>query len=582
MTNATDSGFAPVVPRANGPLESRAHALVGKVLCGRYRIERLLGAGGMGAVYAGCHRNGHAVAIKLLHDRPWLDTAAEKALRREARLANEVKHPGIVPVIDDDVTEDGHLFLVMPLLEGTTLQTRWEGQRGRLSLDELVPIALDLLSALAAAHERRIVHRDIKPANVFLTRGGDVRILDFGIARFFESDDPAMATRSGRAVGTPAFMAPEQALGRVRAIDGRTDLWAVGATMFALLSGRLVHVGASPAEIVVHAATRRAPKLAAVAEHVPPDVAGVIDRALAFELSDRWTDARAMAEALRLAHAAGRSRAGESVEPRTAAWRPLSEAFLGATRSLASLEASSAMETRTSDDDRSEPPTRSTERGGRNRVVVLAGVLAALSALAVPAARSLWTDAQRRPVARTRGEPPPALLARPPIDDRLATLTPSIVISAHQNGAFSVAVSPDGKTILSGGGDGAVKIWNAKDGAAIASLGGHGGRVYSVAFSGDGARAVSAGGGTATVWDMKTRRSVRSVGGGREVIDAAALTPDGEQVIAIEDGRGLTNYTVASGAARRFDPPVTLLGAVAVSGDGARAAATARDGAVRV
>src|SRR5205814_3965262 len=146
--------------------------------------------------------------------------------------------PAIVPVLDDDVADDGCVFLVMPLLTGETVRARWERLGRALPVDEVVSIAHGMLGALAAAHRAKIVHRDVKPENVFLTHEGDVRLLDFGVARLLETTDPVSATLSGHAIGTPAFMAPEQALGRVREIDARTDLWAVGATMYALLSGQ--------------------------------------------------------------------------------------------------------------------------------------------------------------------------------------------------------------------------------------------------------------------------------------------------------------------------------------------------------
>src|SRR6185312_9726002 len=128
----------------------------------------------------------------------------------------------------------------------------------KLPIEDVVVVAHAMLGALAAAHEKKIVHRDVKPENVLVTVEGEVKILDFGIGRFFESNDSASVTRSGHAVGTPAFMAPEQALGRLREVDGRTDLWAVGASMFTLLSGKFVHEAESAAEVAVMAATKNA------------------------------------------------------------------------------------------------------------------------------------------------------------------------------------------------------------------------------------------------------------------------------------------------------------------------------------
>jgi serine/threonine protein kinase/tetratricopeptide (TPR) repeat protein len=252
----------------------------------------------MAAVYAGVHRNGHPVAIKILHERLSFDPEIDRRFRREAHLANRVKHPGAVPVIDDDVAEDGCVFLVMPLLEGETLRARTARCHGRLPLGEVAGVVCGMLDILGAAHNDGVVHCDVKPENVFLTRQGSVRVLDFGIARFLASSGSASATKTGSWAGTPAFMAPEQAGGRIREVDSRTDLWAVGATMFAFLSGAFVHEGDTPEELMLHTATRPARKLASVAHEVPAVVGAVVDRALAFEANERWPSAMAMRDAL--------------------------------------------------------------------------------------------------------------------------------------------------------------------------------------------------------------------------------------------------------------------------------------------
>jgi serine/threonine protein kinase len=276
------------------PTRVRALRREGTLLQGRYRIHQLIGLGGMGAVYAGVHRSGHAVAIKVLHEQFAGDARTEGRFRREAVASNTIDHSAVVPVIDDDVSEDGCCFLVMPLLRGETLGARALRRDGRLPLEEVVIVAHALLGALACAHERKIVHRDIKPENVFITVQGEVRVLDFGIARFFERADAGTATQTGHAVGTPAFMAPEQARGRAREVDGRTDLWAVGATLFTLLTGEFVHKADTGSELLILAATQEARRLQDVAPALPTAISAVVDRALAFRREDRWDGARAM------------------------------------------------------------------------------------------------------------------------------------------------------------------------------------------------------------------------------------------------------------------------------------------------
>jgi serine/threonine-protein kinase len=250
---------------------------------------------------------GHAVAIKVLHERRAGNPQIERLFRREAQLVNQVKHPGVVPVIDDDVTEDGCIFLVMPLLEGENVRARTVRLGGSLPMREVLAIAHGVLGVLEAAHAKKIVHRDVKPDNVFVTVDGDVRVLDFGIGRFFETNDPGSMTQSGVAFGTPAFMAPEQALGRTREVDGRTDVFAVGAMMFYLATGELVHPAENASELLAYAATRRARSLGSVRGldgEIPPAIVEVVDRALAQEKGARWGSAAEMRGALWGAYAA--------------------------------------------------------------------------------------------------------------------------------------------------------------------------------------------------------------------------------------------------------------------------------------
>jgi serine/threonine-protein kinase len=156
-----------------------------------------------------------------------------------------------------------------------------------------------LLDVVAAAHANGVIHRDIKPDNICVTRDGMVKLLDFGVARM---RDRATATQEGTTIGTPAFMSPEQALGKVKEIDPLSDVYAVGAVMFTLLSGRFVHEGESANELLILAATRRARSVAEVVDDVPSPIVDVVDRALVFEKPLRWPSAAAMRDALVQAH----------------------------------------------------------------------------------------------------------------------------------------------------------------------------------------------------------------------------------------------------------------------------------------
>jgi eukaryotic-like serine/threonine-protein kinase len=288
-------------------------ARVGTWLRDKYRLDRILGEGGMAVVYAATHRNKKRFAVKVLHRGYSSSSEVHGRFLREGYVANTVDHPGAVAVIDDDVAEDGSAFLVMELLEGATVESLRVERGGKLELPVVLAVAYQLLDVLAAAHERGVVHRDIKPENVFVTRAGLVKVLDFGIARLREENVSSSATKTGMHLGTPAFMSPEQASGRTSQVEARSDLWSVGATLFHLLTGRDVHIGETPQHMVMLAATTPAPSLASVMPGVPSSVAEIVDRALALDKNLRWAKAAAMREAVRIAY---EELTGEAVSPR--------------------------------------------------------------------------------------------------------------------------------------------------------------------------------------------------------------------------------------------------------------------------
>ena len=278
-------------------LSTRAHARIGSVLRGKYRLDRVLGIGGMATVFAATHRNGKEFAVKVLHPELSFRADIRSRFLREGQAANAVKHAGVVTVLDDDVAEDGSAFLVMELLEGETVEELWERSGRRLPLETVLSIGFQLCDVLSAAHTNAIVHRDIKPANLFLSREGHLKVLDFGIARLRDAAT-SHATTAGMMMGTPAFMAPEQAAGRTTDIDALTDVWAAGATLFTLATGQLVHEADNAQQIIIRAATMPARSLATVLAHAPPIIAQVVDKALAFDKGARWPSAVAMRDAI--------------------------------------------------------------------------------------------------------------------------------------------------------------------------------------------------------------------------------------------------------------------------------------------
>ncbi len=272
----------------------------------RYEVLRLLGSGGFGSVYRARHVHTDAeVALKVLKRQLNADQQMIERFLREAKAAAAVGSDHIVRVLDAGVAADGTAFLAMELLDGWDLKelvTREGPQNPR----RLVAIILQVLDGLAAAHAKGIVHRDMKPANVFVTRKVDssgvehdfVKLLDFGISKMHASGDVAGLTMTGVAMGTPAYMAPEQFFD-ARSVDGRADLYSVAAMLFELLANRLPFEAQSYAELIVKVKTEVPPPLASIQPQLPAGIAAAVDRGLSKDKDQRWPNAKELAAALR-------------------------------------------------------------------------------------------------------------------------------------------------------------------------------------------------------------------------------------------------------------------------------------------
>lgn len=307
----------PTPPEPDGTIDHSILRRVGETLAKRYTLEGVIGVGGMAAVYRGRHRNGNKVAVKILHPELSVYKDMKERFLREGYVANRVEHEGAVRVLDDDTADDGSVFLVMELLQGETLEQRIERAGGTLSAGEICGFTRQLLAVLVGAHEKGIVHRDLKPENLFITTAGVLKVLDFGIARL--ADGTRQATKTGRVMGTPVYMAPEQARGESKKVDHRTDLWAVGAILYRCLTGSFVHEAETPELTRIHAATRPAMSLRDVLPSTNPRLIELVDRALRWNIEDRWPSAAEMLANVPMPGDASRPAAAQSAAKAAAA-----------------------------------------------------------------------------------------------------------------------------------------------------------------------------------------------------------------------------------------------------------------------
>jgi predicted Ser/Thr protein kinase len=279
--------------------EAQDVSLVGRRL-GHYQVLAPLGAGGMGDVYlARDTRLGRRVALKLLPEYVSEDESRVRRFLHEARAASSLNHPNIITVYDIG-NADGRRFIATEYVEGVTLRRRMEA--GRMSLDEVLGVALQLADVLSKAHQAGITHRDIKPENIMIAGGGLVKVLDFGLAKYRtppgagrdkDSQWGSTLTSPGMIMGTPAYMSPEQARGLET--DTRTDIWSLGVVLYEMVAGRTPFGGPTATDLLAAIIGREPEPLAAHDAAAPAELSRIVARALRKELSERYQTAEELA-----------------------------------------------------------------------------------------------------------------------------------------------------------------------------------------------------------------------------------------------------------------------------------------------
>ena len=343
-TAGTPGLFHPQAKVSGYALENEDQT--GTVIDDKYRLEYLIGRGGMGAVYCATRLLiGDLVAIKILHRDQVSDAEAVERFRREAQAAARLKHPNAVTIYDFGVSSAGLVFLVMEKVEGESLRTLIQRQ-GPLTPSAVAEIMIQACAALDEAHRQNIVHRDLKPDNIlvqFITNGLRVKVLDFGIAKIRDVSAAAgNLTQAGAVMGTPHYMSPEQCLGEE--LDGRSDIYSLGVVLHEMLSGQVPFNSPASTAVVIQHVTQPPPALRAINVSISPAIEAAVLRALQKRREDRQQTANDLAQ--EFANAANNGHSISNVGPyNSGARQPLAQAVINAPPPLANTPAANSAPT---------------------------------------------------------------------------------------------------------------------------------------------------------------------------------------------------------------------------------------------
>ncbi len=417
---------------------------VGTLLAGRYRIAGMLGTGGMGRVYRADHTGlGKPVAVKVLHATLGRDQEAAQRFQREAIASGRLEHPNVISVIDFGVTENGRLYLVMEALDGEHLGQRLQREK-RLPWAEALLIIRSVLLGLRHAHDRGVVHRDVKPDNIFLaSKDGEsvVKILDFGIAKLYAGTAEAQcATRTGITVGTPTYLAPEQAVGG--AITPASDIYSTSVVLYELLTGRAPFEDPDPIALMTAHVGSEPPTIRSVARdlEIPHGIEPLVRHGLAKIGAERVGSAeyvQRIEEILRTngvdVAPSGFARSSQSIGIPIGPYAstPVPDVLTPSSGVLATpmtLAAATALTTPTSrvapiaHDAGTKRALAAANSARRSYRRTLVAALALATAIAGSMLYFAHAGGTRAPAASAQVAPPPAEPASKPADDRAASL----------------------------------------------------------------------------------------------------------------------------------------------------------------
>jgi len=516
----------------------------------RYHIEAIHGHGGIGRVLrARDHELGRVLALKeLMSSNP----VAEARFEREIRLTARLEHPGIVPVHDAGRwSSDGRSFYTMKLVAGESLRERVAATRDQAERLALLPRVLAIADAVAYAHSRGIIHRDLKPANVIIGDYGETIVIDWGLAKEVGAVEPPAAdeppaaqaelTVAGAIVGTPSFMAPEQARGAT--VDERADVYALGAIAYNVLAGRSPYEGESSAEVLAQVALGPPLPLRQVAPGVPVDLAAIVEKAMARAPGARYPSARELAGDLR------RFQAGRLVQAREYAWWEPTVRWLRRHHVIAALTALFVLV-----GVAGGLLAFSREQRLRRVAVAERGRAEAqtLSLLEQQARRELDSGRPRRAAVYLAE----ALRRAPGSRVLRALLTQAMLPShahvrtllGHERDVVRAAFSPDGTLLATGSTDKTVRLWSVTDAQAPARiLRGHLGSLEALSWSADGTLLASGDGKNVRVWRVADGTPLQVFDWG---VKSLAFSPDAHELWGGSGEGQVRVVDVATGAER--------------------------------
>ena len=573
---------------------------------GRFRIQHELGRGGLGVVYLAYDPAlGRQVALKVPRGESLASAELRARFLREAEAAARLNHPHVVAV--HDAGQDGRLcYIASELCAGPTLAQWLRPFPQGVPTEQAARIVQQLAGAVQHAHGRGVLHRDIKPSNILLTRAGETsvagaatseheflpKLTDFGMAKLLERD--AEETRSGAIIGTAAYMAPEQAEGRVRELDARSDIYALGAVLYELLTGKRPHEGQSQVEILRHLLFEEPVAPRRLRPEIPRDLEAICLKCLARRRDDRYTTAQELADDLQrfLERRPTQARPLGTLErwlkwarrrPATAALTTVAVVAMVMLLSVSLVYSQRVATLLTIAEAERETARRAAALANERALEAQRSAYAADMHLAY----ENWLGSSRDTTLEILARHVPSQGQEDYRDFvwwYLKNLTEeSVVLARHEGGVSAVAASPDGKTLATAGVDGQIRLWDAATQRLRSELAGHEkGQVNAMAFSPDGSVLASVGDDLPVRrWRVADGKQLAPLLGSRDWNADVLFTPDGQQIASCGGDQVIHLWDCATGeGVASLEGHQDTIGTMACTSRGVLFSAS-RDGQVR-